>query len=154
MAILTRSAEETVELGRLIGSRLVHGTFAGLSGELGSGKTTLARGIAIGLGVTANVTSPTFQLIREYKGRELLFHFDFYRLESGCDLIDLDINGCLERGIVIAEWAEKFIMPAATGIMILRFEWVDENFRRITLMDATPNCTEIFDYAAGRFDRA
>jgi tRNA threonylcarbamoyladenosine biosynthesis protein TsaE len=143
--IVTRSAVETAELGRLIGARLARGTFVGLSGDLGGGKTTLTQGIARGLGIEANVTSPTFQLLREYQGRERLFHFDFYRLESGGDLLDLDVSGCMESGVVVAEWAEKFDAPAAASRIFIRFDWKGENSRRIEFHGASPDCAAVVD---------
>lgn len=145
MTLTTESAAETEKIGRLIGGRLERGMFVGLIGELGGGKTTLARGIARGLGVGANVTSPTFQLIREYAGRERLFHFDFYRLESARELLDLDLAGCLENGVVVAEWAEKFDVPDAASFFRIRFEWEGENRRRLEFTGASPDCARLLD---------
>ena len=129
--IETRSAEETARLGRAIGERAGRGLFVGLSGDLGGGKTTLTQGIARGLGIEGNITSPTFQLVREYAGRERLFHFDFYRLESGADLLDLEIGGCLRDGVVVAEWSERFEVPDAEHFILMRLDWLSENGRRI-----------------------
>jgi len=133
---MTESAEETERLGRLLGGRAGRGLFIGLSGDLGGGKTTLTRGIARGLGITANITSPTFQLVREYVGRERLFHFDFYRLDTGADLLDLDILGCLAEGVVVAEWSERFDVPGADDKLLMRLEWESENLRRIGITGA------------------
>jgi tRNA threonylcarbamoyladenosine biosynthesis protein TsaE len=134
--IASGSAKETVLLGKLIGELAARGLFVGLSGDLGGGKTTLTQGIARGLGIQGNITSPTFQLMREYEGRERLFHFDFYRLESGADLFDLDIAGCLREGVVVAEWSERFDVPEAEHYVLLRLEWESENSRRFEITAA------------------
>ena len=137
--LTTRSPDETEEVGRLLGERLGRGAYVGLSGDLGGGKTTLTRGIARGLGITDAVTSPTFQLIREYDGRARLFHFDFYRLASPADLLDLDLNDCLRTGIVVAEWAEKFEAPGAESFLSIRLDWAGDTRRRITFTGWSPD---------------
>ncbi|MFA6451808.1 MAG: tRNA (adenosine(37)-N6)-threonylcarbamoyltransferase complex ATPase subunit type 1 TsaE [bacterium] len=134
--IVTQSAEETVKLGWTLGERAGRGLFIGLSGDLGGGKTTLTQGIARGLSVEGAVTSPTFQLLREYSGRERLYHFDFYRLESGADLFDLDIAGCLKDGVVVAEWSERFEVPDAEHYIMMRLDWESESCRRIEFTGA------------------
>ncbi|WP_249226952.1 tRNA (adenosine(37)-N6)-threonylcarbamoyltransferase complex ATPase subunit type 1 TsaE [Alicyclobacillus mengziensis] len=80
MAFTTRSAAETFRLGRQLGALLQAGDVVFLTGHLGSGKTTFAKGVAQGLGVQADVTSPTFTLVSEYEGRVPLAHMDLYRL--------------------------------------------------------------------------
>ena len=131
--IETVSAAETEELGRLIGEALERGAFIALEGDLGGGKTTFTRGLARGLGIASNVTSPTFQLVREYEGRIGLFHFDFYRLETASELVDLDIGYCLGAGVVVAEWADRFPPPESDSLLRLRFDWAGESRRRIRL---------------------
>ena len=112
----TRSAEETIKLGEKIAARLKPGDIVALSGELGSGKTTLVKGIAKGLGV-ANyryVNSPSFVLVKEYKGKIPLFHFDIYRLDSLKDIEDIGYEDYLaRRGVVVIEWSSKMtrILP-------------------------------------------
>ncbi len=149
-ALRSGGAGATEHLGRLIGERATRGLFVGLSGDLGGGKTTLTRGIARGLGVDAAVTSPTFQLVREYGGRERLFHFDFYRLESGADLLDLDIRGCLADGVVVAEWSERFEVPDAESFIMMRLEWEGENERRIEITGAAGDGARLLDSLNGR----
>ena len=151
-AIITGSVEETVGLGRLIGENAARGLFVGLSGDLGGGKTTLTRGIARGMGVEGDITSPTFQLLREYAGRERLFHFDFYRLESGADLLDLDIAGCLDSGVVVAEWAERFDVPGADNFILMRLDWEGENRRRIALTGASGAGTALAAIINSKFE--
>jgi tRNA threonylcarbamoyladenosine biosynthesis protein TsaE len=143
--IETGDVEETVGLGRAIGELAGRGLFIGLSGDLGGGKTTLTQGIARGLGIEGNITSPTFQLVREYAGRERLFHFDFYRLESGADLLDLEIGVCLRDGVVVAEWSERFEVPDAEHYILLRLDWESENQRRIGFTAAAGDGGKLLD---------
>jgi len=80
MSITTHSSAQTLELGRRLGELLQAGDVVFLSGDLGVGKTTFSKGVARGLGISAEVTSPTFTLVAEYEGRVPLAHFDLYRL--------------------------------------------------------------------------
>jgi tRNA threonylcarbamoyladenosine biosynthesis protein TsaE len=99
-------AEATLALGREIGREAKPGEVIALVGDLGAGKTTLTQGIVEGLGYHQEVTSPTFTLVQEYSGGRLeVFHFDFYRVESEHELLDLGWDDYLERdGLVIVEW--------------------------------------------------
>ncbi len=100
---------ETDQLGRLIGSVLMGGESLALSGTLGAGKTALVRGIAAGLGAAAEaVTSPTFVLLHEYRGRLPLAHLDLYRIDSLRDAESIGLNDYLSGSTVVAvEWADK-----------------------------------------------
>lgn len=99
--------EEIMEaLGRNLGCLLQPGDIVCLSGELGAGKTTLARGIAKGLGYDGRVSSPTFTLMNVYHGRCPVYHFDFYRLGEG-ELEELGLEDFLGReGICLIEWPQ------------------------------------------------
>ena len=97
---------ETQQLGQEIGRRVVPGTTIVLSGELGTGKTTLSKGIAKGLGIEQMIKSPTYTLIREYEGGRMpLYHMDVYRLEG--DGYDLGLDEYfLSDGLCLVEWGE------------------------------------------------
>jgi len=113
MIITTKSAEETIKLGRNLSKLLKPGDVLGLIGELGSGKTTLVRGIASGLGVKEKegVASPTFVLVKEYRGKIPVFHLDLYRLDSIKDIESLGVEEYLfDQGVCLIEWAEKMRM--------------------------------------------
>ncbi len=113
--IATRSSQETVRLGERIGRALKANDVLALCGDLGAGKTTLIQGIAKGLGIKDYVTSPTFTLINEFKGRLNFYHIDLYRLEDACEAEDIAIEEYFTKGGVTAiEWADKIkeIMPA------------------------------------------
>ena len=99
-------ANATLSFGRELGAAAKAGEVIALVGDLGAGKTTLTQGIVEGLGYQNEVTSPTFLLVQEYLGGRLeVFHFDFYRVEDGHELLDLGWDDYLDReGLVIVEW--------------------------------------------------
>ena len=107
LELTTQSAGETQDLGRFIGEEIMLGDLILLSGELGSGKTTLAQGIAWGLGATGYAHSPTFVLVNEYPGRVTLYHIDLYRVDDPGEVEELAISEMLGQGACIVEWAEK-----------------------------------------------
>ena len=106
--IILKGLEDTKEFGEKLGSLLKPGDIVCLMGDLGAGKTTLTKSIGIGLGVEDYITSPTFTLINEYKGRLNLYHFDVYRLEGIRDLDDLGFEEYFySNGVSIIEWGDK-----------------------------------------------
>jgi tRNA threonylcarbamoyladenosine biosynthesis protein TsaE len=114
--IVSKSANETLKIGRKIAVGLKQGDIICLFGELGSGKTTLAKGIAEGLGINGQeVTSPSFVLVRQhYKGRLPFFHLDLYRLKLPCDALGLGYEECVfADAVAVVEWADrlKYLLP-------------------------------------------
>ena len=112
--IVLKGLKETEKFGERLGSLLKPGDIISLTGDLGAGKTTLTKSIGKGLGVEDYITSPTFTLINEYKGRTMLYHFDVYRLEGAIDLYDLGFEEYLySNGVCIIEWGDKIeeILP-------------------------------------------
>lgn len=109
MTYITHSAQETVDLGKKIGSLLKSGDVIAMTGTLAAGKTTITKGIAKALGITDVVTSPTFCLISEYEGTKMpLYHMDVYRLDGPEDFINLGVEEMLDGdGVCIVEWSEK-----------------------------------------------
>ena len=109
MQITTHSADETQALGKKLAESLRPGDVIAYFGDLGAGKTAFTRGIAEGLGVLEQVTSPTYTIVNEYlSGRLPLFHFDMYRLGSSDELFDIGWEDYLARGGVCAvEWSEN-----------------------------------------------
>lgn len=134
ITIHTHNAEQTRQLGATLAQALQPGDVIWLRGELGAGKTTLAQGIARGLGVNEPVISPTFTLIREHRGRLPFFHADAYRLEGAEQAADLGLQEYFERGGVFAiEWAEHIAEALPEERLDVLLEGgMDEN-RRITL---------------------
>jgi tRNA threonylcarbamoyladenosine biosynthesis protein TsaE len=128
----THSDEETVELGRRMAGELPRKCCVLLIGNLGAGKTTLAKGILNGLGVAEpdEVASPTFTLIHEY-GREYgrAFHIDLYRLDTAAEIATLGLEEIFDRdAVVLIEWGERFpqLMPAERIEIRLRSVGGDE----------------------------
>lgn len=125
---MTTSPEGTEEAGRRLGERLRIGDVLLLSGELGSGKTTFVRGVARGAGSTAQVASPTFQLIRVYPGRVQLAHVDLYRIENPSELDGLGLEELAEQGAVVVEWGDRLDVP---GAALIEFEHLGSDSRVI-----------------------
>lgn len=107
---ITHSQEETIDLGRRLGGLLREGDVLVLTGDLGAGKTQLTKGIAQGMGVSDDVTSPTFTIEMVYQGAELpLYHFDLYRLDDPDQLEDVGLYDVLGAdGVCVIEWGEQF----------------------------------------------
>ncbi len=104
----SRGPGETRELGGRLATVLRPGDVLLLVGELGAGKTCFVQGLARGLGVAEQVTSPTFTLLREYQGRLPLYHLDAYRLEGPGDLFDIGVEEYLEgEGVLVVEWGDR-----------------------------------------------
>lgn len=105
----TFSPDETVALGRRLGEILPPGTTISLEGGLGAGKTALVKGIAIGLGIEAEVLSPTFILVEEYRGGEVpFFHYDLYRLEELGEVERIGMFDAVDgRNIIVVEWGDR-----------------------------------------------
>lgn len=111
VAFVTRSTEETIALGKRLGAVLTEGDVLVLTGDLGAGKTQLTKGIAAGMGVEDDVTSPTFTIQMVYEGDELpLYHFDLYRLDDPDQLDDTGLFDVLGAdGPCVIEWGEQFV---------------------------------------------
>lgn len=125
MTFYTESAEQTIGLGEKIGSFLRPGDVIALQGTLAAGKTTITKGIARALGITEDITSPTFTLISVYEGRLPLYHMDVYRLEGSADFSDLGAEEMLYgSGVCVIEWSEKIMdeLPSRTIVIKLSAE--------------------------------
>ena len=105
---ISKSPSDTWDIGEYIGKQARPGDLYTLYGELGSGKTQLAKGIARGIGVAdwEYVVSPSFTIMNLYEGNFLLCHVDLYRIESA-EVDDLNLEEFLQKGIVVVEWAER-----------------------------------------------
>lgn len=130
----TTSAEETVELGKKIGSFLKKGDIIAMQGTLAAGKTTITKGIAQALGINETITSPTFCLISEYEGKMPLYHMDVYRLDGAEDFANLGTEDMLYgEGVSIIEWSEKIMEELPNKTIILKLEPHDDGVRTITI---------------------
>jgi tRNA threonylcarbamoyladenosine biosynthesis protein TsaE len=134
MVYMTHSPEETEALGQALGQTLKGGEIIAYTGDLGAGKTAFTRGLARGLGITMQVTSPTYTLVNEYSGGRLeLFHFDMYRLGSSEELFDIGWDDYLLRGGVCAvEWSEN-VADALEDAIWVRISRLDDDTRQIEI---------------------
>jgi tRNA threonylcarbamoyladenosine biosynthesis protein TsaE len=131
---VSRSPEETQAIGERLGARLTAGAVVACTGELGAGKTCFLQGLARGLGVTSDVTSPTFVLINQYRGRLPVYHLDAYRTGSLTELVELGVEEMLDGdGVTVIEWADKLLplLPART--IHVRIEGLGDEPRRIAI---------------------
>lgn len=134
--VITHSAVETIAWGRNLAQKLQAPVLVLLTGELGTGKTTLTKGIVAGLGVAGEdeVTSPTFTLVHEYGTARKVFHGDLYRIDSFHDFETLGLEDIFAKpAIVILEWSEKFPLKAPWPQLRVRLEHLGGDTRRITL---------------------
>ena len=136
MTLETTSAEETIKLGEKIGTMLSKGDVLALQGALAAGKTTITKGIALGLGITEPITSPTFTLISEYRGRMPLYHMDVYRLDSGEAFIDLGAEELVYGdGVCVIEWSEKVMDELPDKSIVISINTLQDGRREINLIN-------------------
>ena len=139
---ITTSEKETFELGEKLAKKLKGGEIIGLEGELGAGKTILAKGIAMGLGIKKNITSPTFVVMKIYKIKnpklkiQNLVHVDAYRIEGEQELVDIGLGEYLgsKNLVVIIEWADKVKkMLKGKTLLQIKLKLGKNNIRTITI---------------------
>jgi len=139
---VSHSQEETVQKGRELAARLRPPVLVLLSGELGSGKTTLTKGIISGLGAAAeeDVTSPTFTLVHAFRNSAAagrVYHVDLYRVTDFHDLETLGLEDVfMEQAVVIVEWAERLRLRTDWPRIEVRLEHLEEQSRRIEVIDS------------------
>ncbi len=136
ITVRSKSAADTLTIGKIIGAAAVGGDVIALVGDLGTGKTCLTQGIARGLEVPEvyPITSPTFTLINEYPGRLTLYHFDIYRLQGAKDLEDMGYEDYFYGGgVTVIEWAERIrdILPPET--LFITMNYLGEHDREMIL---------------------
>ncbi len=134
--IITRSAEETTTWGREFSKRLKPPALVLLTGDLGTGKTTLTKGIVAGLGAAQedDVTSPTFTLVHVYGKTAKVFHADLYRIENFHDFETLGMEDMfLTPAVAILEWSERFPLEAPWPQIRVKLEHLGGDTRRITV---------------------
>lgn len=107
-SFLSKSSSETERLGKMLGKLLKKGEIILLSGDLGTGKTVLTKGIAKGMNILDYVTSPTFMIVNEHLGNIPLYHFDVYRIEDYKELYDIGYEEYFyDNGVCVIEWPER-----------------------------------------------
>ncbi|HEV8533914.1 MAG TPA: tRNA (adenosine(37)-N6)-threonylcarbamoyltransferase complex ATPase subunit type 1 TsaE [Methylomirabilota bacterium] len=135
--MVCRNPEETQALGERLGRRLGEGSVVACTGELGAGKTCFLQGLARGLGVTADVTSPTFVLVNQYRGRLPVYHIDAYRTESLTELVDVGLEEMVHgSGVTIIEWADKILPLLPSTAITVAISGLGDEPRQIELTGA------------------
>jgi len=136
MKTISNNVEDTIKIGERLAGKLKRGDCVALIGDLGSGKTVLTKGIAKGLGVKnpRYVNSPTFVIIKEYKGRLPLYHFDLYRLNESSIIDEENFEEYFYgNGVCVIEWADKIIRILPKKYIKVNLKAAGEDRRRITI---------------------
>lgn len=133
MRIITNSASETRAVGKRIARLLQGKEILGLFGQLGSGKTTLVKGLALGLGVkAAEVSSPSFILMRKYDGRLPLYHFDLYRIKNQREICNIGYEEFIfDSGVAVIEWADRMEGLLPDSYLRIEFSFLKSHARLI-----------------------
>ncbi|MFD2444214.1 tRNA (adenosine(37)-N6)-threonylcarbamoyltransferase complex ATPase subunit type 1 TsaE [Bacillus sp. CGMCC 1.16607] len=144
---ISNSSNETTDFAKHLAAKLKPGDVIALEGDLGAGKTTFTKGLAEGLGITKNVNSPTFTIIKEYRGHLPLYHMDVYRLEDSYE--DLGFDEYFEgEGVTVVEWAHLIKEQLPSELLTIYLTHDENNARNITLKPTGNRyeqlCKEIF----------
>jgi tRNA threonylcarbamoyladenosine biosynthesis protein TsaE len=135
--------ETTRALAARLGALLRPGDVVALSGDLGAGKTCFVQGLAAGMGIQGNVTSPTFILMRHHPGPVMLCHADAYRLGSAEEFADLGLDDVLRQGVLAVEWAEQVAAALPADRLEVALESTGDDHRRIRLAARGPRSAEV-----------
>ncbi len=154
MEIITKSIRQTIESGKILGEEILrdkrldcqNALVLALSGNLGSGKTIFTQGLARGLGILQNIVSPTFVIMKQYNiphptsNIQHLYHIDCYRIQEK-DLLELDFKDILRQSqnIIVIEWAEKVKDILPQNSIWLKFEYFDQDKRKIKIEISNSN---------------
>lgn len=152
VTITLGSLAATTALGAAIGASLRPGDRVLLSGDLGSGKTTLARAIGVALHAEPELTSPTFILVAEHRGDLPIWHVDAYRLPPGSDALRAGIiDERQQHGVTLIEWPEHLegIGAEGTGVLSIRLAAADDGARSAVISGARPEFRAVLDTSFG-----
>lgn len=128
----SNSEDETYKLGKNLGQRMDDDQVILLSGDLGAGKTLLVQGIAEGLQIDDDITSPTFNLVKEYQGKYSLYHMDLYRIDLVEDLYNIGFLDYFDRaGVVVIEWPEIALDLIPEDYLYITVEVINDNKRKL-----------------------
>lgn len=151
MKIISSCVRDTFALGKRVASCLLPGDLICLYGDFGSGKTTLTKGIAMGLGIKGeSVVSPSFVLLREYAHARLpLFHFDFYRLNAAQEILSIGFEEYLcAGGVVVIEWAEKLKQLLPEAFLEVRLGIMKDETRSLNFIGHGKRYQQFFKHTA------
>jgi tRNA threonylcarbamoyladenosine biosynthesis protein TsaE len=137
---VSHSPEETMKIGEKIGQQLKSGDILSLEGTLGSGKTTLVKGVAHALEIKELVTSPTFTIMSVYDGRLKLYHIDLYRLNDPSELDYLGLSDMMyQDGVSLIEWGEKALDELPTDTVRIKLSINQDGSRTIDITSLQDN---------------
>lgn len=139
----TLNQNQTEKLGEALGKLLKAGDFLALTGDLGAGKTAFTRGIARGLGIHEDITSPTFTIINQYEAPVPLAHMDAYRLKTPEELENAGFYDYMEDFVVVLEWADRVEELLPGDVLWIYFTVLDENRRTIEFQSQTSHYDNI-----------
>ena len=143
---ISHSAAQTQRLGMRLGELLDGGELILLNGQLGTGKTTFTQGLAQGMGIPAQINSPTFTLLKEYTAQKgpALYHFDLYRLDDPEEILDLGFEEYFSSaGVSVVEWAEKANLYWPTDHLDIRMRMLSETKRSLFFTAVGPRYCEL-----------
>mgnify|MGYP001603521125 CR=1 FL=1 len=154
-SVITSSPEQTWEIGRMLGKLLAAGDTVCLYGDLGSGKTNFAYGIARGLDVREQyITSPTFTFVNEYQGRVPLYHLDLYRLKGPDELENIGFDEYIESdGVTVIEWAERVEDELPVEHLSVYLSAVDEKSRELGFLAEGERYAKLVEELKQELDR-
>lgn len=144
LEVTSGSADQTRHIGGTVGQAAMPGDVILLEGKLGAGKTCLTQGIAAGLGIDDYVVSPSFVLVREYRGRLPLYHIDFYRLDTIEEVAELGLDDYLcGPGVCVVEWAEKGLAVLPSEHLLIQMQHVAPTKRKLRLLPRGPRYVQM-----------
>ena len=145
---ISRSPEQTQQIGKALGANARSGQVFLLIGDLGAGKTCLTQGVLQGLGGSEQARSPSFVLVSQYEGRLPLYHIDLYRLGSAEEVLDLGLDEYLDgQGVCVVEWADRALDLLTRDHLEVRIKHLDEKTRHLTLSAESDGYADILDAA-------
>ncbi len=139
--MITRNTKETIALGEKLGGLLNKGDVIALKGDLAGGKTTFTKGIGQALDIKEVINSPTFTILKIYKGKQTLYHIDAYRLEN--NEYDLGIDEYEDEGIMVIEWPEYYKKYLPKEYLEIVFTYLNDEERQIDFIAHGPKYEKI-----------
>ncbi|MCL5773797.1 MAG: tRNA (adenosine(37)-N6)-threonylcarbamoyltransferase complex ATPase subunit type 1 TsaE [Firmicutes bacterium] len=142
----SHSAEETIRTGEALSLELASGDCIGFTGELGAGKTVFIKGIAMGMEITERITSPTFVITHQYKGKLPVYHFDIYRLDNISEFDELGFEEYFfSDGVSLVEWAEKIKERLPENSLMIEISYIEgeESGREIVFSSSSPRWSRL-----------
>lgn len=128
----TETPEETIKIGKEIAKYLKKGDIVGFIGELGSGKTTMIKGI-VKFFSDSPVASPSFVIVNEYHGKIPVFHFDLYRIKNFKEMVEIGWDEYLDKGILLIEWADKIKKNLPKNVIWVKINIMNDGKRKILI---------------------